>query len=77
MVDEVVTPVKEEDSDIKKLWKRLDEMENKATPVIVAGYLKFKAFLSKYVNKYPAYAAWVSAVLGGGAMYMVRSWFSF
>lgn len=78
MVDEVVTPKPvEEESELKKLMKRLDEMDNKATPVIVAGYLKFKAFLNKHINKYPVPSAWISAVFGAFLMYWARRWFQF
>lgn len=86
MVDEVVTPTPvkvEEQSEIEKLHAKLKELEHKATPVIVKGYLAFKAFLSKYINKYPVYAAWVSGGVGAGFMFyglkalVALKWFSF
>lgn len=76
MIDEVIKPVSE-DSEIEKLHKRLAELEHKAKPVLVHGYLSLKTFLDRYVQKYPVAASWTSGGVGAILMYMVRKWFSF
>lgn len=81
MVDDVtITPggqVFPPETELERLHKRLAELEQKTEPTAIKAYLKFKAFLTKYIEKYPVYAAWVSGVIGAGVMYIVRLWFSF
>ena len=69
--------VDETETELEKLHKRLAELEKKAQPVVINGYLKLKAFLNKYIEKYPVYACWTSGAVSAAAMYMVRKWFQF
>lgn len=70
MVDTVVTP----ETELEALHKRLKELEAKTEPAVVTWYLKLKAFLNKYIHKYPVYSVWASGILGSGIMYIVRPW---